>query len=144
MRKHKRIAANQHLKSTAKPQTFWSAMRRHGRMVIATEFITQYRTDKTLFISTYPEANEGLSKLLAAVNAARVARGDRIPGNHIPLQAASHRRGGSVTPAQMERSTLPHPLFTPTTLDKSRIKAPPRNPHMPIASSKRHRVLVVS
>ncbi|KAJ7200064.1 hypothetical protein C8J57DRAFT_1512907 [Mycena rebaudengoi] len=55
------------------------AMKRHGRMVIATEFTTQYHSDEASFLSAYPEANEGLSKLLAAVNAARVSRGDRIP-----------------------------------------------------------------
>ncbi|KAJ7240554.1 hypothetical protein C8J57DRAFT_1245351 [Mycena rebaudengoi] len=55
------------------------AMKCHGCMVIATEFIAQYHSYEALFLSTYPEANEGLSKLLAAVNAARVARGNRIP-----------------------------------------------------------------
>ncbi|KAJ7690479.1 hypothetical protein B0H17DRAFT_1134289 [Mycena rosella] len=54
-------------------------MKRHNRMVIATEFITRHNSDDVSFLAAYPEANEGLSKLLAAVTAARRARGEVTP-----------------------------------------------------------------
>ncbi|KAJ7435010.1 hypothetical protein B0H11DRAFT_1937995 [Mycena galericulata] len=54
-------------------------MKRFGRMVIATEFITLHNSNEQSFLSAFPEANEGYSKLLAAVNAAREARGSRKP-----------------------------------------------------------------
>ncbi|KAJ7496322.1 hypothetical protein B0H11DRAFT_1715957 [Mycena galericulata] len=54
------------------------AMKHHDRMVIATEFLSQYKSDEASFLAAYPEAQEGVSALLRAVNRAREARGDRI------------------------------------------------------------------
>ncbi|KAJ6583919.1 hypothetical protein DFH09DRAFT_1359873 [Mycena vulgaris] len=55
------------------------AMKWRSRMVIATEYITHHHSDETSFLTAYPQANEGLSKLLSAINTTRLARGERIP-----------------------------------------------------------------
>ncbi|KAJ6496756.1 hypothetical protein DFH09DRAFT_1103549 [Mycena vulgaris] len=55
------------------------AMKLRSRMVIATEYITHHHSDETSFLAAYPEANQGLSKLLTAINNARLTRGERIP-----------------------------------------------------------------
>ncbi|KAJ7192757.1 hypothetical protein GGX14DRAFT_528316 [Mycena pura] len=54
------------------------AMKRFSRGVVATEFLTQYKSDERAFLRAYPEAEKGLSKLLDAINAARSVRGDRV------------------------------------------------------------------
>ncbi|KAJ7028887.1 hypothetical protein C8F04DRAFT_905980, partial [Mycena alexandri] len=43
------------------------AMKRHSRMVIAVEFITRHNSDEASFLAAYPEASQGLSKLLVTV-----------------------------------------------------------------------------
>ncbi|KAK7034128.1 hypothetical protein R3P38DRAFT_3496395 [Favolaschia claudopus] len=63
------------LRGTNKPL----AMKHMQRRIIATEFIDHYKRDKQSFVEAYPEANQGSSALLAAINKAREARGDRIP-----------------------------------------------------------------
>ncbi|KAK7016538.1 hypothetical protein R3P38DRAFT_3321039 [Favolaschia claudopus] len=54
------------------------AMKHTNRRTVATEFIDQYKRDKTAFLEAYPEANQGASALLDAINKARAARGDRV------------------------------------------------------------------
>ncbi|KAJ7022524.1 hypothetical protein C8F04DRAFT_1272533 [Mycena alexandri] len=55
------------------------AMKHRSRMLIATEFISRYNSDEDSFLAAYPAAERGFSKLLDAINAARAARGDRMP-----------------------------------------------------------------
>ncbi|KAK6984285.1 hypothetical protein R3P38DRAFT_3410020 [Favolaschia claudopus] len=54
------------------------AMKHTQQRIIATEFIDHYKRDKQSFLEAYPEANQGSSALLGAINKAREARGDRI------------------------------------------------------------------
>ncbi|KAF8133155.1 hypothetical protein K438DRAFT_1787671 [Mycena galopus ATCC 62051] len=54
------------------------AMKHHNRKVIAVEFISRYNRDAEDFLKAYPEAIDGSSKLLQAINKARAARGDRV------------------------------------------------------------------
>ncbi|KAK7034184.1 hypothetical protein R3P38DRAFT_2518899 [Favolaschia claudopus] len=54
------------------------AMKHTNRRTVATEFIDQYKRDKTAFLEAYPEANQGASALLDAIKKARAARGDRV------------------------------------------------------------------
>ncbi|KAJ7796820.1 hypothetical protein B0H14DRAFT_3157804 [Mycena olivaceomarginata] len=55
------------------------AMKYHDRRVIATEYLTRHNSDRKSFLEAFPEAAQGLTALLKAVNKAREARGDRIP-----------------------------------------------------------------
>ncbi|KAF8158704.1 hypothetical protein K438DRAFT_1777042 [Mycena galopus ATCC 62051] len=54
------------------------AMKHHNRKVIAVEFISRYSRNTADFLEAYPEANDGSSKLLQAINKAWAARGDRV------------------------------------------------------------------
>ncbi|KAK7015595.1 hypothetical protein R3P38DRAFT_2786544 [Favolaschia claudopus] len=62
------------LRGTNKPL----AMKHTQQRIIATEFIDHYKRDKQSFLEAYPEANQGSSALLGAINKAREARGNRI------------------------------------------------------------------
>ncbi|KAJ7814985.1 hypothetical protein B0H14DRAFT_2603803 [Mycena olivaceomarginata] len=54
-------------------------MKHTQRKIIATEFIVQYNRNEEDFLKAYPEAEDGSSRLLAAINEARKKRGDLIP-----------------------------------------------------------------
>ncbi|KAG1770851.1 hypothetical protein EV702DRAFT_1270992 [Suillus placidus] len=56
-------------------------MQYQNRAVVAREFINHYQSDEALFLAAYPEAKRGHTPLLAAVNKARAARGERIRHN---------------------------------------------------------------
>ncbi|KAG1893196.1 uncharacterized protein F5891DRAFT_1196726 [Suillus fuscotomentosus] len=51
------------------------------RAVIALEFLDRYNGNETLFLAAYPEANEGHTGLLRAINHARKMRGELLPRN---------------------------------------------------------------
>ncbi|KAG1770563.1 hypothetical protein EV702DRAFT_1249024 [Suillus placidus] len=57
------------------------AMQYQNRAVVAREFINHYQSDEALFLAAYPEAKRGHTPLLAAVNKARAARGERVRRN---------------------------------------------------------------
>ncbi|KAG2104313.1 uncharacterized protein F5147DRAFT_638301 [Suillus discolor] len=57
------------------------AMQYQNRAVVAREFINHYQSDEALFLAAYPEAERGHTPLLAAVNKARAARGERVRRN---------------------------------------------------------------
>ncbi|KAG1759372.1 hypothetical protein EDD22DRAFT_849297 [Suillus occidentalis] len=49
------------------------------RAVIALEFLDRYSGNEALFLAAYPEANEGHTGLLRAINRARKMRGELLP-----------------------------------------------------------------
>ncbi|KAJ7855319.1 hypothetical protein B0H14DRAFT_3647063, partial [Mycena olivaceomarginata] len=55
------------------------AMKHHQRKIVALEYIDQYNRNTEDFLKVYPEAKDGSSKLLLAINKARAARGDLVP-----------------------------------------------------------------
>ncbi|KAJ7711154.1 hypothetical protein B0H14DRAFT_2645883 [Mycena olivaceomarginata] len=55
------------------------AMKHHQRKIIALEYIDQYNRNTEDFLKAYPEAKDGSSKLLLAINKTRAARGDLVP-----------------------------------------------------------------
>ncbi|KAG2339458.1 hypothetical protein BDR05DRAFT_951218 [Suillus weaverae] len=57
------------------------AMQYQNRAVVACEFINHYQSDEALFLAAYPEAKRGHTPLLAAINKARAARGERVCRN---------------------------------------------------------------
>ncbi|KAG1807767.1 hypothetical protein EV424DRAFT_1329376 [Suillus variegatus] len=57
------------------------AMQYQNRAIVAREFINHYQSDEALFLAAYPEAERGHTPLLAAVNKARAARGERVRRN---------------------------------------------------------------
>ncbi|KAN0101339.1 hypothetical protein V8E55_001323, partial [Tylopilus felleus] len=46
-------------------------MKHHYRSVIAKEFLDVYSSDELRFLKAYPEASQGVTPLLRAINAAR-------------------------------------------------------------------------
>ncbi|KAF9220457.1 hypothetical protein BS17DRAFT_810670 [Gyrodon lividus] len=54
------------------------SMKHHNCSVIASEFLDMYKSDEARFVQAYPEAKQGITSLLKAINTARMARGDSI------------------------------------------------------------------